>query len=32
MEQRASFCANLAENEARHGMSDLECAWLAGTL
>ncbi|KAK7458734.1 hypothetical protein VKT23_009734 [Stygiomarasmius scandens] len=31
-EQPASFCATLAETQTRHGMSDLECAWLAGIL
>ncbi|KAF5369064.1 hypothetical protein D9758_002927 [Tetrapyrgos nigripes] len=32
MEQGPSFCATLVENEARHGMSDEESAWLAGVL
>ncbi|KAF5368854.1 hypothetical protein D9758_002851 [Tetrapyrgos nigripes] len=32
MEQRPSFCLTLVENTARHGMSDEENAWLAGTL
>ncbi|THV05811.1 cytochrome P450 [Dendrothele bispora CBS 962.96] len=31
-EQRPSFCANLAENQKQHGMSDTDCAWLAGML
>ncbi|KAF5368851.1 hypothetical protein D9758_002854 [Tetrapyrgos nigripes] len=32
MEERPSFCATLVEQEARHGMSDSESAWLAGIL
>ncbi|THU91684.1 cytochrome P450 [Dendrothele bispora CBS 962.96] len=31
-EQRPSFCVNLAENQQQHGMSDTDCAWLAGVL
>ncbi|THU76606.1 cytochrome P450 [Dendrothele bispora CBS 962.96] len=31
-EQPDSFSATLAETQKRHGMSDLECAWLAGML
>ncbi|THV05841.1 cytochrome P450 [Dendrothele bispora CBS 962.96] len=31
-EQQPSFCVNLAENQKQHGMSDRDCAWLAGVL
>ncbi|THU89650.1 cytochrome P450 [Dendrothele bispora CBS 962.96] len=31
-EQPPSFCATLAESQTRHGMSDEECAWIAGVL
>ncbi|THU89093.1 cytochrome P450 [Dendrothele bispora CBS 962.96] len=31
-EQRPSFCVNLIENQKQHGMSDRDCAWLAGVL
>ncbi|THU75616.1 cytochrome P450, partial [Dendrothele bispora CBS 962.96] len=32
MGQGRSFCGTLAESGAIHGMSDEECAWLAGVL
>ncbi|KAF5346116.1 hypothetical protein D9758_009952 [Tetrapyrgos nigripes] len=31
-EHRASFCATIAENQEKMAISDLECAWLAGSL
>ncbi|THV05812.1 cytochrome P450 [Dendrothele bispora CBS 962.96] len=31
-EQHPSFCVNLAKDQKQHGMSDTDCAWLAGVL